>query len=97
MSNVQQQNRAPTKGDFTSYDVFILIITLLALIVMALIYIPNLDESSAQTAFMLDTLFSLVFLYDFFRRFINAPDRGEYFLKQRGWLDLLGVSQHFRY
>jgi voltage-gated potassium channel len=37
----------------------------------------------------LDIVFSLIFLYDFFRSLIRAADRREYFLSG-GWLDLLG-------
>lgn len=77
-------------GRFSSYDVFILTTTVLALVVMALNYLPITDERSTEIAFMLDTLFSLIFLYDFLRRLHKAQDRGEYFFKHGGWLDLLG-------
>jgi len=83
------------QGQFSSYDGFILIITILALIVMVVHYMPSSNATETNIAFMLDNLFSLVFLYDFFRRLSRANDRKEYFIKRGGWLDLLGSFPAF--
>jgi voltage-gated potassium channel len=83
------------QGQFSSYDVFILIITIMALIVMVVHYLPNTDATDTNIAFMLDNLFSLVFLYDFFRRLSRAKDRKGYLFKRGGWLDLLGSFPAF--
>ena len=89
------QNDSIKQGKFSSYDVFILIITILSLTVMALHYIPFTNQRDTDIAFMLDSLFGLIFLYDFFRRFIKAENRSEYFFKHGGWLDLVGSFPRF--
>jgi voltage-gated potassium channel len=89
------QNDSMKQGKFSSYDVFILIITMLSLIVMALHFIPYTNQRDTDIAFMLDSLFGLIFLYDFFRRFIKADNRKQYFFKHGGWLDLIGSFPRF--
>ena len=75
--------------EYTTYDLFVLVISILSLFVMVLFILPGVSETTTEIAFVLDVIFTLVFLYDFFRSLIRAPDRGEYF-KKGGWIDLLG-------
>jgi voltage-gated potassium channel len=74
---------------YSNYDLFILVISVLSLFVMALYYLPGIGQTETAVAFALDTVFSFIFLYDFFRSLKRAADRWGYF-KQSGWLDLLG-------
>ena len=76
MSKSFEQDNSESKKEFGPYDVFILIITILALATMVVYYIPTSDWDT-DIAFMLDTLFSLIFLYDFFRRLSKAQNRRE--------------------
>ena len=95
MPEITDQTHYEKQGQFSSYDVFILIITILALIVMVVHYLPSTNATDTNIAFMLDNLFSLVFLYDFFRRLSRAKDRKEYFFVRGGWMDLLGSFPAF--
>ena len=74
---------------YNTYDLFILVISILSLLVMVLYYLPTIGQTETAIALALDTVFSFIFLYDFFRSLSNAPDRWAYF-KKGGWLDLLG-------
>jgi voltage-gated potassium channel len=77
------------QSEYTTYDLFILVVSIISLIIMALFILPGVDETGTEIAFALDIVFSLIFLYDFFRSLSRAADRREYFIKG-GWLDLLG-------
>lgn len=83
------ESKNSVQSEYTTYDLFILVISIMSLIIMALFILPGVDETGTEIAFVLDIVFSLIFLYDFFRSLIRAADRREYFLKG-GWLDLLG-------
>ena len=91
MNNTNQTPKSNNsdQGEYTTYDLFILVISVMSLIIMAIFILPGFDETATEIAFALDIVFSLIFLYDFFRSLIRAVDRREYFLKG-GWLDLLG-------
>jgi voltage-gated potassium channel len=91
MNNIDQklESKNSNQIEYTTYDLFILVISIMSLIIMALFFLPGVDETGTEIAFALDLVFSLIFLYDFFRSLIRAADRREYFLKG-GWLDLLG-------
>lgn len=92
--NMANDSPAPAPQSYnpedTTYDLFILAISVLALIVMVIFILPAVGETVTEIAFALDTVFSLIFLFDFFRRLSRAPSRSEYFIRKGGWLDLLG-------
>lgn len=73
----------------TSYDLFILVLTIFALLVAAGLLLPL--SSSAETILLsADFGICILLLFDFLLSFWRAPRRAEYFLKRGGWLDLLG-------
>ncbi|UCC53270.1 MAG: potassium channel family protein, partial [Anaerolineaceae bacterium] len=72
-----------------AYDLFILAVTLLALIVLLIFWLPGIDAETKVVAFALDTILSIIFLADFTYCLRRAPDRWHYF-KRRGWMDLIG-------
>jgi voltage-gated potassium channel len=52
--------------------------------------IPGLDDATVQVLSIYDNLICAIFLIDFFLNLKNSPKKSDYFIKDRGWLDLLG-------
>jgi voltage-gated potassium channel len=79
--------RRPEHGN--AYNIFILVLTILSLAIMVLLVLP-IPENVYQILWVYDNLICLVFLADFaYNMWLAQPSR-EYFIHQRGWLDLLG-------
>ena len=74
---------------YKTYDLFVLVISVLSLFVMTLFILPGVSETTTEIAFVLDLIFTLIFFYDFLRSLYRAQDRWAYF-KNGGWIDLLG-------
>jgi len=72
-----------------AYQIFILVVTVLSLLVMAALLLP-LDEATVTALLVWDNLICLIFLADFAYNITGSHPKREYFLHQRGWLDLLG-------
>ena len=72
-----------------SYNIFILVLTVLSLIVMVVLLLPLSDETIKLLS-VYDNLICVIFLIDFFFNLKNSPKKSDYFIKERGWLDLLG-------
>jgi voltage-gated potassium channel Kch len=72
-----------------AYNIFILVLTLLSLVIMALQVLP-LDGETLNLLRVYDNLICIVFLGDFAYNLSGSRPRREYFIYQRGWLDLLG-------
>ncbi len=72
-----------------SYTIFMLVLTVFSLLIMALLLLP-LDAAtiSALTAF--DNFICVIFLADFGINLARSHPKRDYFITQRGWLDLLG-------
>ena len=72
-----------------SYTIFMLVLTVFSLLIMALLLLPlNEATISALTAF--DNFICVIFLADFGINLARSHPKREYFITQRGWLDLLG-------
>lgn len=72
----------------TSYEIFILGVSLLSYInLILLLWLPN--GESARVIFIVDALIAGIFFVDFITRFTRADDKSDYFWKQFGWSDLL--------
>jgi voltage-gated potassium channel Kch len=82
-------SKAPYSED-TTYDLFIMAVSFLALVLMLVFILPGVDNTSTEIAFALDAVISLIFLYDFLRSLTQAPNRRKYFFRGGGWLDLIG-------
>ena len=78
-----------TRHHGNAYEIFILVLTILSLVVMALLVLP-LDEPTLTVLRVYDNLICVVFLFDFVYSLTGSRPRREYFIHQRGWLDLLG-------
>jgi len=77
-----------------AYNIFILALTVLSLAVMVVMLLP-LSESTLQLLSVYDSLICVIFIIDFFLNLKNAPKKSDYFIKERGWLDLLGSIPSF--
>jgi voltage-gated potassium channel len=72
-----------------AFTIFVLALTVLSLLIM----LASLMPLSAPTLHLLriyDTLICVIFLIDFFYSLFKAPKKSDYFIRQRGWLDLVG-------
>ena len=84
--------RRPEHGN--AYNIFILVLTILSLAIMVLLVLP-LPDNVEQVLWVYDNVICLVFLVDFGYNMSLAHPRREYFIHQRGWLDLLGSIPSF--
>jgi voltage-gated potassium channel len=74
--------------NYISYTLFMSYVGALAFFVALGTYLLPSPSVTHDTLKLLDTLFALIFLLDFFIRLARAPDRGAY-LRHWGWFDLL--------
>jgi voltage-gated potassium channel len=72
-----------------SYNIFILVLTVLSLAIMVVMLLP-VSEATMQLLSVYDNLICVIFLIDFFLNLRGAAKKSDYFIKERGWLDLLG-------
>jgi voltage-gated potassium channel len=72
-----------------AYNLFILLLTAFSLVLMVLLLLP-LDRETLILLQFFDILICLIFLVDFFGNLRASTPKSEYFIKYRGWLDLLG-------
>jgi len=77
-----------------AYNIFILVLTVLSLAVMVVMLLP-LSEQTIKLLSYYDNLICVIFLIDFFQNLRAAPKKSDYFIKERGWLDLLGSIPSF--
>ena len=59
---------------------------------MVLMILP-LDENTLSTFLLFDNAICVIFLIDFVFNLIGSKPKRQYFIYQRGWLDLLGRSR----
>ena len=81
---------APRSRPSNSYELFILLLTLLSLLDMVALLLPRMTPATVRLLEAYDTVICLVFLFDFALRMRRASTPGAYFFHGRGWLDLLG-------
>lgn len=80
----------PDSHRSNAYDLFILVLTVYSLVIMLLLLLPTLSAATTRVLEVYDLLICVVFLFDFALRLARAPSKSGYFLRGRGWLDLLG-------
>ena len=78
----------PRRGGFV-YNLFIFALAVFSLFIMLAMLAP-IDELTLQLLQSYDTLICIFFIIDFFLNLRAAPSKSKYFLKEGGWLDLLG-------
>lgn len=84
---VQENGSYPRHG--IAYNLFIFILTPFSLVIMVVMLLP-LDAATIGLLQFYDTLICVIFLLDFFLNLKRAAKKSDYFIKERGWLDLLG-------
>jgi voltage-gated potassium channel len=77
-----------------AYELFILVLTVLSLLIMVALVLP-FNPSTDHLLEVYDNVICFVFLFDFSLRMRRAPSKREYFIGERGWLDLLGSIPSF--
>ena len=83
------QTTSPTERHSTAYNIFILVLTILSLLIMVWMLLPVSEQTLGLLLFY-DNLICVIFLLDFFGNLRASPKKSDYFIKERGWLDLLG-------
>jgi voltage-gated potassium channel len=77
----------PERGN--AYNIFILVLTIMSLVVMALLLLP-LSQATLDALIVFDNVICVIFLFDFVYNLARSNPKREYFIYRRGWLDLLG-------
>jgi voltage-gated potassium channel len=77
------------------YDLFIVFLTVFSLILVVVLAFFPISDAVFNTLIGIDWLICIIFLADFTRNMVQAPDKRGYFLKGGGWLDLLGSIPPF--
>jgi voltage-gated potassium channel len=78
-----------TRQHGNAYQIFILVVTVLSLAVMVALVMP-LSQATLDALAVWDTVLCLIFLGDFAYNITGSKPKRQYFLHERGWLDLLG-------
>ncbi len=73
----------------SSYEGFILLLSLLSVFNIVFLVFPYLNPDATQVVIVVDLLLSTIFLLDFLFRLITAESKVRYFLRGQGWADLL--------
>ncbi len=73
-----------------AYNIFILVLTVLSLAVMVVMLLPMISDATFKLLAIYDNLICVIFLIDFFLNLRGAAKKSDYFIKERGWLDLIG-------
>jgi voltage-gated potassium channel len=81
--------RAETTPSTNAYQIFILVLTVLSLVIMVLLLVP-LDTAVHELLRWYDNAICVIFLLDFGLSLRRAPVKRDYFIRERGWLDLIG-------
>jgi voltage-gated potassium channel len=77
-----------------AYQLFILVLTVLSLLIMVWLLLP-ITQQTRNLLNIYDNVICFIFLYDFTMSLIEAKKKSDYFIKERGWLDLLGSIPSF--
>jgi voltage-gated potassium channel len=72
-----------------SYEIFILLMSLLSLFNIAIIMLPHFSPVSKQIVGIIDLFISIIFISDFLYRLFSAESKTHYFFRNWGWADLL--------
>jgi voltage-gated potassium channel len=83
------QETATLRKTSNAYSIFILVLTVLSLAIMVVLLLP-LSEATLELLRVYDNVICVIFLIDFFLHMRGAAKKSDYFIGQRGWLDLLG-------
>ena len=74
------QEPAKLRMHSNSYNIFILVLTILSLAVMVVLLLPLSDETIKLLS-VYDNLICVIFLIDFFLNLRDAPKKSDYFIR----------------
>ncbi len=80
---------APRELKSTSYEIFILLLSILSLLNIVIFILPSIDPLVKGVILIMDIFITLIFMLDFLFRLFTADSKSDYFLRQYGWADLL--------
>jgi voltage-gated potassium channel len=96
-----QQQEPKQRFDFlehsNTYNIFILILTILSLALMVVQFLLPEDSETWTLVNFYNNLTCIIFLIDFALHMIREPHPKDYFIGKRGYLDLLGSIPSFGY
>jgi len=84
----------PATRHSNAYNIFILVLTVLSLAIMVLLLLP-FSAATHELLNFYDNVVCVVFLIDFAINMKQSPSKRGYFIRERGWLDLLGSIPSF--
>jgi voltage-gated potassium channel len=91
----QKIDIAPTtRQPSNAYQIYIFVLTILSLAVMVMLILPISAETKGLLGWY-DNAICFLFLFDFYLNMRGAKKKSDYFIKERGWLDLLGSIPSF--
>lgn len=76
------------KAHISSYELFMAAVSLLSIFNLVLLGLLQL-QTIKTVVITIDVFVSLIFFADFLQRFVKAPSKPRYFLREFGWADLL--------
>jgi len=82
-------NELPRDLKNPSYELFMLLLSLLSLFNIAILVLPNMDPLIKGVIRIMDIPITFAFMADFLYRLFTAESKSEYFLRGWGWADLL--------
>jgi voltage-gated potassium channel len=72
----------------TGYEIFIAILSILSIVNIVLLYVIE-DRNLDTVLYVMNVLFSVIFLADFTFRLLTADSKSRFFFREFGWADLL--------
>ena len=88
------EHRPEARKHSNAYNIFILVLTIMSLTIMVALLLPFSPQTLQLLGFY-DNAVCIIFLLDFSFNLIKAPKKSDYFIRQKGWLDLLGSIPSF--
>jgi len=88
-------NNTNEKHNLRFFDIVIIVLSIYVLFALIIDSFFKLDPEVSKLLYLIDDLICVLFLYDFFYRFIKAPSKLK-FLKW-GWIDLISSIPTFEY
>ncbi len=89
------QKTVKTRQSGNAYNIFIFVLTVLSLAVMVGMVIPWFSQQTKDLLNYYDNIICVIFLIDFTLNILGSSPKSAYFIKERGWLDLLGSIPSF--
>lgn len=88
-SAAMTQDEHTTRHPGNAYQIFIFVLTILSLAIMVWQILPTTQQTKNLLTWY-DNAICFIFLFDFYLNMRGAKHKSDYFIKERGWLDLIG-------